>query len=363
MTEEGENFEELYKNSIKDVNLEKTITGTVIAINSKDEIIVDIGYKADGIIPKTEFSYNEKENPRDSYKVGDSITADILKMNDGLGNVLLSCKKLKSREARKNFREKVKNKEILEGIIKEVSDKGFITEQEGIRVFIPLSLSGITRTEKIEDYKNKKVRYRITELDEKNRKVIGSIKAVREEEKEEKLKEFWDEAEIGKEYEGTVTSISTYGAFVDLGEVQGLLHVSEMAWGRNAVPNEILEIGQKIKVSIMDLDKENRRIKLTYNEKGPNPWENIEQKYQVNDVVKVKVVKFMPFGVFVELEEGMEGLVHISQITEKRIAKPEEELKIGQHVNAKIMNIDLENKKIELSIKELEGTSNEYREE
>lgn len=363
MAEDIENFEELYNNSLKEVNIEKTVTGKVIAINSKDEIIVDIGYKADGIIPKAEFSFDETENPREVFKVGDTITADVLKMNDGIGNVLLSYKKVKLREARKQFREKVKKEEIFEQPINEITDKGFITEYQGIRIFIPLSLSGIMRNENIEDYKGKTIRFKIIELDEKNRKIIGSVKIVMEAEKEKRLQEFWNEAEVGKEYEGTVTSISTYGAFVDLGEVQGLLHISEMAWGRNAVPNELLQVGQKIKVSIIELDKENRRIKLTYNEKGPNPWEKAEQIYHVNDVVKVKVVKFMPFGVFVELEEGIEGLVHISQITEKRISKPEEELKIGQHVNAKMIEMDIENKKIELSIKELEGTSNEYKEE
>lgn len=363
MAEEGESFEKLYQDWVKDVNIEKTVTGTVIGINSKDEIIVDIGYKADGIIPRSEFSFQENENPRDYFKVGDTITADVLKMNDGLGNVLLSYKKLKLRESRKKFREKVKKEEIFEEPVKEITDKGFIVDYEGIRIFIPISLSGMTRTENKENYKGKVLRFKIVELDEKNRKVIGSVRAIIEEEKKQQLEEFWNEAELGKEYEGIVTSISTYGAFVDIGGIQGLLHISEMAWGRNAVPNEVLEVGQKIKVSIIDLDKENKRIKLTYNEKGPNPWEKVEQNYHINDVVKVKVVKFMPFGAFVEIEEGIEGLIHISQITERRISKPEEELRIGQHINAKIIDMDIANKKLELSLKELEGTSQEYKEE
>lgn len=355
-------FEELYNNSVKDVNIEETVTGTIIDINSKDEIIIDLGYKADGIIPKQEYSFNPNDNPRDEFKVGDKITADVLKLNDGVGNVLLSYKKAKLRNARKELEEKIKNEEIFVGKITEILEKGFVTNYKGIRIFIPLSLSGITRAEKIEDYKGKEVKFKIIEYDFKIRRIIGSIKAVKDELKEKSLKEFWDNAQIGKEFEGKVTSISTYGAFIDLGPVQGLLHISEMSWGRNANPNEILNVGQVIKVTAIDVDKENRRIKLTYKDKGPNPWDKLEKKYNINDIVEVKVVKIMPFGVFVEIEPGIEGLVHISQITEKRISKPEEELTIGQKANAKIIDIDKENKKIELSIRELEGTSNEYKE-
>lgn len=361
--EENTSFEELLNNSMKEVNLGKTVTGIIIDINSKNEIIVDLGYKADGIIPIQEYSIDETRNPRDEFKIGDSITADVLKLNDGVGNVLLSYKKYRAQNAKKEFKQKVENKEIIKAKVSEVSDNGFVANYEGIRIFIPISLSGITRNQKIEEYKNKILEFRVIECDEKNRKIIGSVKEVAQEQKEQKIKLFWENAEVGKEYEGTVTSISAYGAFVDLGEVQGLLHISEMTWGRNINPNEILKIGQKIKVKAIDVDNQNRRIKLTYENKGPNPWNEINKKYNVNDVVTAKVVKMMPFGAFVEIEEGIEGLVHISQITEKRITKPEEELQIGQKVNAKIIEIDTENKKMELSIRDLEGTSNEYKEE
>jgi len=362
MTYKEESFEELFNNWVKDVKLDKTVEGTIIDINSKNEIIVDLGYKSDGIIPKTEYSFNEDDDPSDEFKIGDKITADVLKTNDGLGNVLLSYKRAKLRKSKENFNKKVKNEEIIETVITSVSDKGFITNYEGIRIFIPISLSGITREENIEDYKQKKIKYKIIEYDEKSRKIIGSVKAINEEEREKNLKIFWDEIKIGKEYKGKVTSISTYGAFIDLGIVQGLLHISEMSWGRNQIPNEILELGQEIEVITIDVDKENRRLKLSYKGKGPDPWENLEEKYSINDIVKVKVMKLMPFGAFVELETGIEGLVHISQISERKIAKPEEELKLGEMVNAKIIDLDKENKKLELSIKELEGTSNEYKE-
>jgi len=356
-------FEELYNQSLKETKLEKTITGKIISITEKGEIFVDINYKADGIIPKNEYSDDENANPKNEFKVGDTITADVLKQNDGLGNVLLSYKRAKIREERKKLQEKIKQNEIIENEIAEVNEKGLITYVNNTRVFIPMSLSGIPRGENVEIYKGKKIRFRITEYEPKTNRIIGSVRSVLDEEKKQKQEEFWNNVEIGKEYEGTVASLSSYGAFVDLGAVQGLLHISEISWDRNVKPNEILEQGQKIKVTVIELDKENKRIKLAYGDKGPNPWNKVDTKYHIGDIVKVKVVKMMPFGVFVELEPGVEGLVHISQIAERKIAKPEEELKQNQHVNAKIIDMNIEQQRIELSIKELEGTSNEYKED
>lgn len=356
-------FKELYEKSLKETKLEKTVTGRIISITPQGEIFVDIGYKADGIIPKKEYSDDENANPKNELNVGDMITADVLKQNDGLGNVLLSYKRVKQRENQKEFEQKINNKEIFEEKVKEVNDKGIIVEIYGKRVFIPLSLSGIHRGEDASKLKGAIVKFRITEYDAKVNKIIGSIKSVLDEEKNRKIEEFWSDVEIGKKYKGIVASISSYGAFVDLGVTQGLLHISEMSWDRNAKVDELLKQGQEIEVTVIDVDKENRRLKLSYGEKGPNPWNMASQRYHVNDVVKVKVNKIMPFGVFVELEPGIEGLVHISQIAERKLAKPDEELKLGQHVNAKIIELDLEAQRIELSIKELEGTSDEFKEE
>ena len=358
-----ESFEKLYEETLKESKLDKTVTGKIIAITTKDEIFVDIGYKADGIIPKQEYSSNENANPNDEFNIGDEITADVLKMNDGLGNVLLSYKRVKQREGKVEFENKIKNNEIIQEKVKEVNDNGLIVEVCDKRVFIPLSLSGVPRGEDASKLKGQVVRFRITEYDAKTNKIIGSIRNVLDEEKKVKQDEFWKNVEIGKKYEGTVASISSYGAFIDLGVVQGLLHISEISWDRNAKVDEILSQGQKIEVTVIDVDKENKRLKLSYGDKGPNPWNNVEEKYHVNDVVKVKIDKIMPFGVFVELEPGIEGLVHISQIAERKLTKPEEELKLNQHVNAKIIELDKESQRIELSIKELEGTTEEYKEE
>lgn len=364
MENNEKSFEELYEESLRENKLEKTVTGKIISITAKGEIFVDIGYKADGIIPKQEYSSDENANPRDEFKIGDEITADVLKQNDGLGNVLLSYKKVKQREERKAFEEKINNNEIFEEKVKEVNNNGLIVEAYESRIFIPLSLSGVPRGEDASTLKGKIIKFRITEYDEKANKIIGSVRSVLDEERKQKQEEFWNNVEIGKKYEGTVASLSSYGAFIDIqGIVQGLLHVSELSWDRNVKVDEILKQGQTIEVTAIDVDKENKRLKLSYGDKGPNPWNKASETYNVNDIVKVKVNKIMPFGVFVELEPGIEGLVHISQITERKIAKPDEELKIGQHVNAKIIEFKKEEHKIELSIKDLEGTSNEYKED
>lgn len=364
-------FEEMFEKSIKEAKLDKTVTGTIISITKDGEIFVDIGYKADGIIPKNEYSLDENANPKDEFKVGDKITADVVKQNDGLGNVLLSYRRVKQREKRQEIEkeeleleEKIKNNPTFEEKVKEVNDKGLVVLIGNKRVFIPLSLSGVPRGEDANHLKGQTVRFKIIEYDIKANKIIGSIKVLLDEEKKKKQEEFWNSVEIGKKYKGIVTSISTYGAFIELeGVVQGLLHVSELTWERNAKVSDILKQGQEIDVTIKEVDKENKRIKLGYLEKGPNPWSLAKEKYHINDILKVKVVKLMPFGAFVELEPGIEGLIHISEISERKIAKAEDELKIGQHVNAKIIEVDTDNEKIGLSIKELEGTSNEYKEE
>ena len=356
-------FEELLNQTLKEIRVGQTVTGNIININAQGEIFVDLGYKADGIIPKSEFSYNEDDDPTKMFKVGDRITADVIKLNDGLGNVLLSYKKANSKIVKQEFESKVKNNCTFTEKVTAVNDNGLIVDYRGIRIFIPLSLSAIPRDAKVEDYKGKEVTFRVVEYNEEARKIIGSIKVLLDEQKQAKETEFWNNIEIGKMYKGIVTSISSYGAFVDIDGVQGLLHISGMTWERDKKPEDIVKVGQEIKVKVQEFDKENKRLKLEYDKKGSNPWDKFAEKYNVNDIVTVKVANMMPFGAFVKIDKGIEGLVHISQISEKRIARPEEVLKIGQKVNAKIINIDLENKKVELSIRELEGTSNELVEE
>lgn len=356
---ENVSFEELLNETLKELKIGQTISGNIVNINAQGEMFVDLGYKADGIIPRSEFSHNENDDPKDTFKVGDKITAEVLKLNDGLGNVLLSYKRANTKIVKQEFESKVKNNCTFTEKVATTNENGLIVDYKGIRIFIPLSLSGIPKDAKPEEYKGKEISFRVIEYNEQARKIIGSVKVILDEEKHAKEKAFWDAIEVGKMYKGTVSSLSSYGAFVDIDGVQGLLHISGITWERDKKPADILKVGQEIKVKIQEFDKENKRLKLEYDKKGPNPWDKFAEKHTVNDVVTVKVANLMPFGAFVKIDKGVEGLVHISQICEKKISKPEDVLKIGQKVNAKIINIDLENKKIELSIRDLEGTSNE----
>lgn len=361
--EDNLTFEDIINQTLKQITVGSTITGTIVEINSKGEIFVDIGYKADGIIPRNEYFSENNLEPNQELKPGDKIKAEVLKLNDGQGNVLMSCKHSRIKEIKKEFNKKVEENSIFEETVSLVNSNGLVVLYKNlIRIFIPISLANISKESDINTYKGKKIKFKIIENDEKTKKIIGSIKILADEEKKRKQEEFWNTIEVGKKYTGIVNSLSDYGAFVDIGGAQGLLHISEITWGRNQNPRDILTVGQEIEVKVKELDKENKRFKLSYEKKGPNPWNNVEEKYHVGDVVRVKISKLMPFGAFAELEKGIEGLIHISQICERKISKPEEELKEKQKVNAKIINIDLENKKIELSIRELEGTSQEYKE-
>lgn len=294
-----ENFEELYWESLNTKKIEKTVTGTVIQISSKGEIFVDFKYKADGIIPKLEYSDDENKNPRDEFKSGDTITADVLKWNDGYGNVLLSYKRYKKRE-------QVKEEKALKA--KQVEEKEKL-KQERIK----------------------------------------------------NINDFWENIKIGDTYTGTISKIVDYGIFVDLGVTTGLAHISELLWDKNKKLEDKFKVNDEIEVKIKSFNKEEKKISLEYPLKGENPWLTLIQKYNVNDIVTCSVIKFAPFGAFLEIETGLEGLVHNSEITAlRRVVKPEDELKLGQKVNAKILNIDKDKFKISLSIKELEGTSSEY---
>lgn len=294
-----ESFEKLYNESLDTKRFDKTVTGTVIQISRKGEIFVDFKYKADGIIPKSEYSDDENKNPKDEFKPGDEITAYVLKWNDGFGNVLLSYKKYKKEED-------IKKAKALKA--KQAEER---------------------KMQKIERAKN--------------------------------IEEFWNNIKIGKTYVGTISKIVEYGIFVDLGFATGLAHKSELVWDRNQKLEDKFNINDEIEVKIKDFSKEEKRISLEYPLKGENPWFKLADKYNINDIVTCKVVKFASFGAFVEIEKGLEGLVHNSEITGlRRVVKPEDELQLGQMVNAKILNIDREKLKIGLTIRELEGTSAEY---
>ena len=346
---EEQNFAELYENSLKSLEEGTVVEGVVVDIVG-DEIFVDLGYKADGIVPREEFSYSD-EIPSEKYKVGDKIEVYILKMNNGKGNVLLSTKRLQTKKLREEFEENVKAERPITVKVTGVVNAGVTAEVAGIKVFIPQSQLGKKVTD-LNEYRGKTITVKIIEYNPEKRKIVGSERKLVAEAREKAMQEVWGNIEIGKEIEGTVRQLSDYGAFVDIGGVDGLLHISEISWKQIKHPSEVLKVGDKITVRVVSFDKETKKIALGYRKPEDNPWLNVG--YEVGDVVEAKVVSMKPFGAFVELSNGLEGLVHISNITHTRIAKPQDVLEMGQMVNAKVVEIDLDKKRIELSIRELE---------
>ena len=346
---EEQNFAELYENSLKSLEEGTVVEGIVVDIVG-DEIFVDLGYKADGIVPREEFSYSD-EIPSEKYKAGDKIEVYILKMNNGKGNVLLSTKRLQTKKLREEFEENVKAENPITVKVTGVVNGGVTADVAGIKVFIPQSQLGRKVTD-LNEYRGKTIEVKIIEYNPEKRKIVGSERKLVAEAREKAMQEVWGNIEVDKEIEGTVRQLSDYGAFVDIGGVDGLLHISEISWKQIKHPSEVLKVGDKITVRVISFDRETKKIALGYKRPEDNPWLNVG--YEVGDVVEAKVVSMKPFGAFVELQNGLEGLVHISNITHTRIAKPQDVLEMGQMVNAKVVEIDLDKKRIELSIRELE---------
>jgi 4-hydroxy-3-methylbut-2-enyl diphosphate reductase len=277
-------------------------------------------------------------------------------VDDGEGNVLLSKKKLDSIKGWEMIESSFNNKATVKGKVIEVVNGGIIALVNGIRVFVPASQVSDRYVSDLNGFLKQNVSLRIIDLNKKKKRAVGSVRAVIEEEKEKKAEEFWNNVEVGKRYSGVVKKLTDFGAFVDLGGVDGLIHISELSWSKIKHPSEVLKEGDVAEVYISELDKEKKRISLGFKKAEDNPWVIAKSKFNLGDVVKCKVVRLVPFGAFVELIPGVDGLIHISQIANKRIGKPADVLSIGQEVEAKIIEMDLDNQKISLSIRELPGT-------
>ena len=344
-------FSQALEMTFTDLKANEVIKGKIIGYNNND-VFVDLGYKADGLIPMEEFLDDPDFDPERDLQPGKEIEALIVKINDGEGNVSLSKRKVDSIRGFEIVEEAFKNRTPIEILIKEIVKGGAVADFKGVRIFIPASQLSDRFIKDITPFKGKKVTVLITEMANR-RRVVGSCRALIEEEKEKKSEAFWSEAEIGREYTGTVKNLTKFGAFVDLGGVDGLVHISELSWKRIDDPSEVLKVDDEVHVRILDLDKEKKKISLGYRKMEDNPWYNIENKYHVGDIITGTVLRMVPFGVFVELEEGVEGLVHISQISSVRIGRPDEVLSVGQQVEMKIIDINSDLKKISLSIKEV----------
>ena len=357
-----ESFEALLEQSIKTLNTGDKVMGIVTGIGNT-EIQVDLGTKHAGYIPYDEVSADPSVKPEDILHVGDEIEVFVVRVNDQEGTVQLSKKKLDGMKIWDDMATYAEEKTVVEGTITEENKGGLVANVKGIRVFIPASQSGVAKGGDMAAMLGQTVQLKVTEVNRARRRVIGSIRAVTAETRKAAQEKVWAEIEEGKKYTGTVKSLTSYGAFVDIGGVDGMVHVSELSWNRIKNPAEVVKVGDEIEVYVISFDAEKRKISLGYKTAEMNPWNQFMTSYNVGDVITAKVVKLMTFGAFAEIMPGVDGLIHISQIADHRIGKPEDALAEGQEVQVKITEVDAENKRISLSIRALLEPAKEEAEE
>ena len=347
-----ENFEELLAQSFKTLNTGDKVTGVVTSIGNT-EIQVELGTKHAGYIPYDEVSADPSVKPEDILSVGQEIEVFVVRVNDQEGTVQLSKKKLDGMKIWDEMATFAEEKTTVEGTVTEENKGGLVATVKGIRVFIPASQSGIAKGGDMAGMVGKTVQLKVTEVNRARRRVIGSIRAVSSESRKAAQEKICNEIEVGAKYHGTVKSLTSYGAFVDIGGVDGMVHVSELSWNRIKTPGDVVKVGDEIDVYVISFDPVKHKISLGYKTAEMNPWNQFMTNYSIGDVVDAKIVKLMTFGAFAEILPGVDGLIHISQIADKRIGKPEDVLAEGQEVQVKITDVDAENKRISLSIRAL----------
>jgi small subunit ribosomal protein S1 len=339
------------ESSMKKVRSGEVIKGKVISVTDS-EAIINLGYMSDGILPRSEISEDSEINPKDVLKENDEIYVYVSNMNDGDGNILLSKKEADKIKVWDELEDSLKNNNTFEVIVKEVVKGGVVTYVKGIRAFIPASQLSVSYVKDLNEFIGKTLNIKVIELDRSKERIVLSRREVESAELEVKKKSLWSEIKPGEKRTGVVSRLTKFGAFVDLGGVDGLIHLSELSWKRVKNPSEVVSIGDKVEVYVLDVDKENNRISLALKDVSEDPWNNIQDKYKVGSVVDGTVSKFLNFGAFVEIEPGLEGLVHLSEISEERILKPSNVLNIGNKVRVKILDIDSNAKRMSLSIKD-----------
>lgn len=349
---ENKSFEEMLDDSLVTLRTGQIVKGTVISVSDAGEVSVNLGYKSDGIIARSEFSDDDSVNPAEVVKPGDEIEVFVIRVNDGDENVQLSKKKV---DADKNYaviEEAFNNGSTVTGKVTEQVKGGLIALVNGARVFVPSSQISNRYVEDLSSFIGNEYEFEVLEYDRSKRRIVVGRKALVQKEIEAKKAEVFSSIKVGDRIEGKVSRIVDFGAFVDLGGVDGLIHISEMSWGRVKKVTDVLSVGDDVTVTVLDINPEKGKISLSLKDLNADPWKDAETKYAVGNIVTGKVVRMVPFGAFVELEEGVDGLVHISQIAYKHVEKPEDELTIGQEIQAKVTELDLAAKKISLSIKE-----------
>ena len=349
--EKEKSFDEMLEETLKTIYNGDKVTGLVVAITGT-EISVDLGTKYSGFIPTTEFT-DDGIKVEDAVKVGDTIEAVVVRVNDVEGTVMLSKKRLDAAKSWNDVEAAAEDGTVLEGVVTEENKGGVVVNVKGVRVFVPASQTDLPRDAELSQLIKKTVRLKITEVNKARKRVVGSIRRVAQAERRERTEAIWNEIEVGKKYHGVVKSLTSYGAFVDIGGIDGMVHVSELSWGRIHQPSEVVSVGDEIDVYVINFDREKRKISLGYKDPNGNPWTQFTEKYEVGSVASVKIVKLMTFGAFAEILPGVDGLIHISQIANRRIAKPEDVLTVGDVVDAKITAIDEEKHKVSLSIRAL----------
>ena len=347
-----ESFAEMLEKSIKTLNTGEKVTGVVTGI-TPTEIYVDLGTKHAGYIPVSELTDDPTAKVEDLVKIGDEIETYVMRVNDQEGVVTLSKKRLDTVKSWDDIEQAREEHTTVEGVVTEENKGGVVVSIKGVRVFVPASQTGLPRETPMSQLLKQHVRLRITEANRARRRVVGSIRAVEAEERAAKAAEVWANIEENKRYTGTVKSLTSYGAFVDIGGVDGMVHISELSWSRIKHPSEVVSVGDTVEVYVISFDKEKKKISLGMKDRSQTPWEVFPGKYQPGDVANVRVVKLMTFGAFAEVVPGVDGLIHISQIADHRIDKPGDVLSEGQMVDVKIIDIDYDNKKVSLSIRAL----------
>lgn len=354
VTNGEESFEALLEESLKNLNTNERVMGTVLSI-APNEVQVDVGRKQTGFIPASELSNDPNAKPEDIVKVGDKIELLIMKTNDQEGTIMLSKRRVDAAKGWEILESKVESQEVLTGKVTEAVKGGVIVIYNDVRVFIPASQATATRDESLEDLVGKEVQFRLIEVSQRGRRkrAIGSIRSVLKEQRAAQREEFWKNCEIGKKYTGVVKSLTSYGAFVDLGGVFGMIHISELSWTHIKHPSEVVNVGDTVEVYVKDINEETKKISLGFKNADENPWEILKNKYPEGTVVKATIVGLTSFGAFANIIPGIDGLIHISQIANKRIEKPADVLSVGETVEAKITAIDFDKKRVSLSMRAL----------
>lgn len=356
--EDTGSFAEMLEESLKNFSTDDKVKGVVVGI-APNEVYVDVGRKQAGFIPLAELSNDSNVKPEDIVKVGDELELLIMRTNDQEGTIMLSKKRVDAAKAWDRIIEAADSGEIISGKVKSVVKGGIIVSSNGCNVFIPASHTSLRFHNNLDEFLNQEVKFKVIEVNKNKRRAVGSIKAVLEEEKNKIADKFWENVEIGQKYVGKVKSLTNYGAFVDLGGVDGMIHVSELSWTRIKHPSEIVKIGDTVEVYIKDLNRETRKISLGYKKTEDNPWEILKNNYKVGDIIDVQIISIAQFGAFARIIPGVDGLIHISQIADRKIDKIQDVLSVGDTVKAIIKEIDLDKKRVALSIRELEAKNEE----